>query len=403
MKKVNRILTLLAVGVGLASIPVTSVAQDYDDDLYYSPKAAEKKKAAEAAKRAAEARAALRSDWTTQEYPASDSYTAQSSKPLQMDVDAYNRRTSEPAPAASQSAPTQDFSYTRRIERYHNPEVVTQSGDEELIDYYYAASEASQPEINVYLISDLNPWYSWNYNPWSYGWNTPYWNWNWNCGWNFDPWFNVSFGWGSIWGPSWSWGWGPSWSWSWGPGWGPGIGWGPGWGPAWGWYPGHVPPPGPHPGHYPGGGHWATNSPGASRPHGPSYGNGSVSGNRNPGQVANHRPASITGWDRERPGNMGRPASTISNNRPGQPGGAISAPSSGSRPSNNASRGYRSSNGSSSSSNNSGSSYRQHSSPSSRSSFGSGSSGGSSYRSSGGGGGSSRSTGGGGGGGRGRR
>ena len=396
MKKVNRILSLLAVGVWFASFPLSSVAQDYDDDLYYSPKAAEKKKAEQAAKKAAEARAALRSEWTTVDYPASDSYSAQSTQPLNVDVDAYNRRTTgSQTTAGTAPAQTEDFSYTRRIERYHNPEVVAESGDDELIEYYYATSEASQPEINVYVINDLNPWYSWNYNPWRYGWNSPYWNWNWswNWGWN-DPWFNFSYG----WGPSWNWG--PAWAW--GPSWGWGA-WGPSWGPAWGWHPGHG--PGHGPGHAPAGG-WATNSPGVSRPHGPSYGNGTISANRRPGNLghaaASVRPSagqSSSAWDRERPGNMGRPTATVTNKRPGA-NGNVAAPSNGTRPSNTASRGVRNGNGSSN--NNNSSNYRQQSTPSrSTSSFGNGGGGGS-FRSSGGGGGS-RSTGGGGGGGRGRR
>ncbi len=351
---------------------VAAVAQNPYDDLYYSPsKAAKEKQKKEAQLKQQQADA-----YRAQAAQYSDSYSAGSSMPLTVDVDTYNRRTDAGTAAIDTTASTGgDFSYTRRLERFHNPEIVAESGDNELIEYYYT-SASQQPEVNIYLI-DNNP-YSWGWNSW--GWNSPYYPWrysyswpSWSFGWGYDPWFDFSFGWGSPWyGPSWGWNWG----WTVGPGWAP-----------------RPPHPGFHPGHggHPGPG-WAVNSPGASRPHRPYSGASSSAGKR-PNYGA--RPGVVNSWNSynkpnstsTRPGNMGlpttRPGSSSSvNNRPSTPS-------------------HSQSTGSSSSHDRRGSSPSYHNSSSSRSSS-------PSYRPSSGGsrgysgGGGTRSTGGGGGG-RGRR
>lgn len=70
---------------GLLCLPALAAsAQDYEDDLYYSPSRA---KAQEEARARAEAAARQAAG-----LGASDTYTAGSANPLNMDVDAYNRR-----------------------------------------------------------------------------------------------------------------------------------------------------------------------------------------------------------------------------------------------------------------------------------------------------------------------
>lgn len=331
MKKVT-IKSALLAAAALLTVSQGVFAQDYEDDLYYSPsKAAKQRKAREEA--LAKARAA---ELAAREYKAADTYTTQADKPLAVDVDTYNRRTASDA-SATASAKTEessDFNYTRRIERYHNPEIVSSSKDEDLKEYYY--STPSESDVNIYVINTLDPdWYAWNSFWPTYSWNNPYyWNawynpYRWptfSFGFGYDPWFNIS--WGSPWfGPSWGWSWGWNWGWT--------SPWHPGWGPGWGHNP--PPPPGHRPGYRPGyGGGWAVNSPGASRPRRP-----------NAYQGADNRHNS---FDQNRPGAMGtsnrRPSgNSQSGYRPAA--GSNGNHSSGYTPSNNSRRGNSSRYGSS--------------------------------------------------------
>lgn len=202
-------------------------------------------------------------------YPDPAGYVPQGSG-LDMDVDAYNRRgqflVADSVPADSLDALLDSYAYTRRIEKFSNPDIVNGSGNQALIDSYY-----SQPatDINVYVVN-ASPWATWPYSSWYspwYNWYGPSWSWSWNMGW-YDPWY--------------------SWSWGWGPGYWPGYapGWGPAWGPSWG--PGWHPAPGP--------GHWAGNSTGGSRPHNPAGGSSTIG--RRPGAIS-------AGASVARPGNMG--------------------------------------------------------------------------------------------------
>ena len=81
MKKITK--TLLIMLAAAMAVPTAVNAQDPYDDLYYSPAKAEKKKKAEE-ERIAKLRA--------QTLPAADTYTSGSDKPLNVDVDTYNRR-----------------------------------------------------------------------------------------------------------------------------------------------------------------------------------------------------------------------------------------------------------------------------------------------------------------------
>lgn len=270
----------LAASLLVAFVPCVASAQDYyDDDIYFSPsKAAQQKKKREAERAAREKAEAQRymNDYTT--------VSAGSSMPLKVDVDSYNRNGSflVSPEEGGDSIVSPDFAYTRRIERFHDPDVVTSTGDTALVQYYYATQATQPANINVYIV-DNDPFYrpSW---AWRFG-ISPY-------AWGYDP-FYGGWGYDPYW--SWSWGWGPSWSWGWGPGWG----WG---GPAWypGYYPGGWGPSWGGPVHA-----WRPTSPGASRPHRPSYAGASGSGSRRPGNA--YRPGSShTPSGSVRPGNSGR-------------------------------------------------------------------------------------------------
>lgn len=303
MKKLLTRLMPLVVIAFAASLTVQAQGF-YDDDIYYDASKAKKEKqekAVEAARKAA--RANYIPSGPVTDYPGADTYVVNSGSTR--DVDEYNRRYTvdssgrEVTDSVSLDQLTgSDFANTRRIERFSNPDIVSGSGDGELMDYYYASQ--SQPSTTV-IINNVDPWYYggiyspwyngyYSYNPWRWGWSS------WYPGY-YDPWF----------GPSWSWGWGPSWSWSWG--WG--GGWHhPGWGPGWG-----------HPGHGPiwSGNTWRPSSPGASRPHSAGGVTPSVPGRR-PGN-------SYYG------GGSSRPAYTLpSGSNTVVPGSRVN-PSSGRRPS----------------------------------------------------------------------
>lgn len=243
----------------VAFLSVTATAQDYYDDIYGGARKSRPAKQKTV-------------DYQTQDYAPADSYAPSGS--LNMDVDTYNRRGQflvSDSVASDTASMGDTFAYTRRIERFHNPEVVTESGDTTLCDYYY--SSPAQSEVNIYLV-DNSPYYPYSW-AWRYG-NPWYWN-------VYGP---AYVGWGSWWGgwyaPFWydpyPWGW--SWGWTWTPGWG---GWGPGWRPGWG--PSVA---------------WRPSTPGASRPHRPTTGSGMNSGRG----YGNHYAGNTN-----RPGNMGRPLS----------------------------------------------------------------------------------------------
>lgn len=211
---------------------IISHAQGFnDDDIYYNPAKDTKAKqemADKAARKAAQQAAQYNNYDPTiggHDFYGADAYQVVGSSTR--DVDEYNRRGAyAPADSSAAVAEGDDFTYTRRIEKYHNGDIIADINDPELVEYYYA----SQPDVNIIINA---PGYGWNY-PWGYN----YYAWN-------SPWYWNSWDW--YWGPSWSWGWGypgwvPSWSWGWGyPGWGPAWrpGWGyPGWGPSWAYRPG---------------------------------------------------------------------------------------------------------------------------------------------------------------------
>ena len=283
MKLQRLSLMLMLVSVALAaSAGSASGSWDDDDDIYYNPSKDTSRQSTPATtyQQAAQRAASNYVPNTVVNYPSADTYQSTVGSGLNMDVDAYNRRgqflVQDSIAAVPQStADTDDsFACTRRIERFYNSDIVNASGDSQLIDYYYA-DPATTTSVNVYVVDPwaytYSPWtYSYYNNPWywssSFYWNT--WGWTWGV---YDPWY------------SWSWGWGPGY-----------CDWG------WGWPHHHH-----YPDYHPGGwghdyGHWSS-SPGASRPHASTNGNGgAVTSNRRPGAIS----AGASSFNR--PGNMGQ-------------------------------------------------------------------------------------------------
>lgn len=269
------------ITASMLTLPAVAGAQSYyDDDIYYNPDNDKKKEQKVESGSGYQKQNSYYAGNTgyVADYPSADTYVFNSGSTR--DVDEYNRRGQFMVSdtIASDSTQLEDFAYTRRIERFYNPDVVTDSGDDDLINYYYSAQPAQN--INIYVVNN-DPYY-WNYTYYPWSWRYGY---TWHLGWGiYDPWY---------------WGYDPYWSWSWS--------WG---GPC--WYPGY------HHHHYPGywpggGGHthaWRPSSPGASRPHNPSYASGSSAGTRRPGTAiggnSSYRPSVSNGSSATRPGNMGR-------------------------------------------------------------------------------------------------
>jgi hypothetical protein len=226
MKAKNFITGLAAIT--LLGLPMLASAQDYDDDIYYNPSKS---------KKTTTTKKTTQQSYVSQpDYAAADAYSYSTGSTR--DIDEYNRRGAYAIDTTAVSADTTavgEFGYTRRIERFHNPDVVVNSGDADLIDYYYStdASQSDGTTINVYVLDDpfyygawRSPYYRFSrwgwYNPWY--WDT--WGPAWSFGWGlFDPWYSLSWGWGPSFSFGWGWGglgWGHSWC---GHGWG-GLGWG---------------------------------------------------------------------------------------------------------------------------------------------------------------------------------
>ncbi len=269
----------LLLGALLMSVSLTSVADDFEDDIYFNPskqKTAAKKKAA-------------------------SNYIANFD---QQDVDSYNRRGQYYATPidtiGDYVASGEDFVYTQKIQKFYNPTIVIDNADllQTVLDNSYG---------NVEIIYDIDgPVFSSIYSPWSgylpASWYSPYYypnTWGWTVGWNSPYWYGPSWSWswnfGPAWGPSWSWGWGPSWSY------GPGWGWGGGWRPPHYHHPVGRPyaqwTPGRNsvnrPGSYYGGGYTYNGNHGIGRP-GHTVGRPGITGSTRPG-TSTSRPGSTIG------------------------------------------------------------------------------------------------------------
>ncbi|MBR5744951.1 MAG: hypothetical protein IKX94_06455, partial [Muribaculaceae bacterium] len=194
----KRFLSLVLVGtLGVSAM----TAQSYYDDDLYAPKQSSKTTKSTVTPTIGTSYSSgyyYETPRHTGDYASADSYYFDSGSTR--DVDEYNRRyvsTVTPLDSASlDSALYDDFTYTRRIEKFYNPDIVSGSGDQALIDYY------SAPQINVYV--DNDPFW-WGYN-WRWGslyWGYPYYGY-------YSPFY---------WDYPYYWGWGWGWSYPWRPGW----------------------------------------------------------------------------------------------------------------------------------------------------------------------------------------
>jgi hypothetical protein len=233
MKSSKKLLLLSAAFGVLAS---TAVAQGYDDDdIYYDANKAKKSTKTVKASSLYVGNGAVTSVATSGN-TVTNVYTSSPSRvTVTRDVDEYNRRGGyEPVASTSVDDLGDNFEYTRRIERFYNPDLVAECDDDDVTYYYnYANDEladvnASSPTtINIY-VDNADPWadfwspyyygsaWSWAYRPCYYN---PWWRWNYAWGYG-SPWslsfgwdgFHVGLGWGWA-GFDLDWGWGFGWTW----------------------------------------------------------------------------------------------------------------------------------------------------------------------------------------------
>lgn len=288
-------------GIVAATSAVT--AQSYfDDDIYYDA-SKDKSKPAKTVTQTYRTPSTV----IVAEYPAADTYTVTGTRKIS--VDDYNRRGIFASDSLTNDTTATDFAYTRRIEQFYNPEIVSGSDDQELVNIYYMEPE----RVNIYVNTPSAYW-GYDYFYPDFAWYGPNWafNWRWDSPWYWNSWYDPYWSWG--WGPSWcwgpSWGWGPAWGPSWG--WGPGWGWGPAWGgPSWG---------GNAPSHRPG------VRPGSSvnrRPTGAigTSGRPGLTNGGRPGTNSYNRPSGVT--TRPSSGTSGRPGISTGTSQPGRGEGTV--------------------------------------------------------------------------------
>lgn len=204
------LITALLLGCGWAT------AQDYEDDIYYDGKS--------------EVTTTRPVKVVTKRQPQGEYYGQLSTtvSPISgivngRDVDEYNRHTDGYyLEDDTVYIDKESFSNTRRIERFHNPDIVIRSNDPDLIEYYFD----NTPTVNIIVGSDwswgpycgwgyryYDPWYSWHWgwsSPWYY---SSWYDWGWYGGYRYHPWsyWGRPWGWGGYYGWSHHWGWSRPW------------------------------------------------------------------------------------------------------------------------------------------------------------------------------------------------
>lgn len=299
MLKASKAYISVLTGFTLMALPAMVNAQDYyDDDIYTNAPKVEKKAQQNTRQQSQQpqqqgvtvysSRNGNVSPAVTVNFPGADTYYVNTGSTR--NVDEYNRHGQFLVADTLIAEPeeTDAFSNTRRIQRFHNSDIVNIMSDDD-----YMTFVTNDPTvINVYY----------NERPWGY--YTPYSRWRWRFG---LPWLNVTWGiydpwyaWYDPWYDPWYPTFGFNFGWTWGPSWGPCWGGGPGWGgPGWG-----------------GGMAWRPSTPaGSSRPH--SYA----------GAGSSLRPVASTSSSRgqygstnRRPGNSGYGNVNGSSNRVASPG-----------------------------------------------------------------------------------
>ena len=164
--KAKKVLLLMALLTGGAF--VASAQSYYDDDIYYDASKDTKPKQVKPKKQPVYEDYYYQNNYDPtlggHNMPGSDAYKVSGTSTRS--VDEYNRRGQYATNDTTRQSMSKDgFEYTRRIERFHNDDIVSTINDPELVDYYY-----SQPEVNIIINSPgyWGPSWAWNrwYSPW---------------------------------------------------------------------------------------------------------------------------------------------------------------------------------------------------------------------------------------------
>lgn len=215
------------VGTLLMSSAVAS-AQDYDD-IYYSASSAKKEnKTVEVKKQSGtSSNQTVRNPYFSKYLGGADTVVTYNNSQVVngRDVDEYNRRYKNDDMEAyyaeenaadymvADSLSGSDFTYTDRIVKFHNADIINNSDDAELVELYYE----NRPTVNLVVGTTYGGFYDpfyWGgyypssyywYRPYRYGWYDPWydpWYGGWYGGW-YDPWrysHGLYCGWHSPWG-----------------------------------------------------------------------------------------------------------------------------------------------------------------------------------------------------------
>ena len=195
------------------TVACSAYAQSYyDDDIYYNADKAKKEKA-EKAKSDAQKKSKTSADSYVTPLPGSDSYTVYTDNTR--DVDEYNRRYSNSIAADTTKAngnyESEDFACTKQIERFYNDQIVSGSGDENLIEYYSDSQLRNEPlTYNITVVNATDFWapYYWSiyrpygwypswgfsyYDPWAAGWYNGCLAWDYSYYYGFGHWHNYYY------------------------------------------------------------------------------------------------------------------------------------------------------------------------------------------------------------------
>ncbi len=166
---IKRLTTFIA-GV-FATTAMLSAQSYFDDDIYYDAS-----KATKPAKKSVNNNANKQNTVIVYDYPSADNFTVNGTRKIS--VDDYNRRGIFATDSLTSDTTATDFAYTRRIEQFYNPEIVSGSGDQELANIYYMEPD----QVNIYVNTPSGYWgydYFYPYTAWtSPYWYNNYWRWN---------------------------------------------------------------------------------------------------------------------------------------------------------------------------------------------------------------------------------
>ncbi len=186
----------MLAAIAVSTLGTVSAQSYYDDDIYYDSS----KEPKQSVKVKQQPQQQYVYSYPVADYPSADNYTVSGTRNIS--VDEYNRRGLFASDSLSNDTTQTDFTYTRRIEQFYNPEIVSGSNDADLAGIYY--NEPAQ--VNI-IVNTPSSYWGYDYFYPSYSWYSPYWNpgWRWGSYWYWNSWYDPYW----AWGPSW--GWGPSW------------------------------------------------------------------------------------------------------------------------------------------------------------------------------------------------